>query len=174
MCKKHLYKGFSKSSCFVNLSEIKNTLLKLQIRWKIPTKSAAAGLKCETYLTSTFIFLDFFYTIRNTYFQEYREFFLFIFFPEMCQAIIYSLCFLVSSRNLVSYKLGTLQLIVLKFYVYWNESMMASFILQYCKNIALFKFGLNVNKRNSYTYCFIRFESLPTWDLLICEIKRRT
>ena len=172
MCKKHLYKGFSKSSCFVNLSEIKNTLLKHQICWKISAKSA--GLKRETYFTNSYIFLNFFYN-RNTNFQEHREFFLFIFFfSEMCQAIIYSLCFFVSSKNLVSYKLGTLQHIFLKFYLYWKESMMASFILQYCKNIALFKFGLNVNKRNSYTYCFIRFESLPTWDLLICEIKPRT
>ena len=134
LCKKHLYKGLSKSSCFVNLSEIKNTLLKHQICWKISAKSA--GLKRETYFTNSYVFLNFFY-IRNTNFQEHREFFLFIFFfSEMCQAIIYSLCFFVSSKNLVSYKLGTLQHIFLKFYLYWKESMMASFILQYCKNIA--------------------------------------
>ena len=77
LCKKHLYKGLSKSSCFVNLSEIKNTLLKHQICWKISAKSA--GLKRETYFTNSYIFLNFFY-IRNTNFQEHREFFLFIFF----------------------------------------------------------------------------------------------
>ena len=77
LCKKHLYKGLSKSSCFVNLNEIKNTLLKHQICWKISAKSA--GLKRETYFTNSYIFLNFFY-IRNTNFQEHREFFLFIFF----------------------------------------------------------------------------------------------
>ena len=52
--KKHLYQGLSISSCSVDVSIIKNDLLKMQIYSKIPTVGAVQVLSLE--LTRSFIF----------------------------------------------------------------------------------------------------------------------
>ena len=52
--KKHLYQGLSISSCSVDVSIIKNDLLKMQIYSKIPTVGVVQVLSLE--LTRSFIF----------------------------------------------------------------------------------------------------------------------
>ena len=42
---KNLFEGLSKNSCSMDLSDIKNNLLKQQIHLKITTVSAVAGLQ---------------------------------------------------------------------------------------------------------------------------------
>ena len=67
--KKHLYQGLSISSCSVDVSTIKNALLKLQIHSKIPTVGAVPVFSLE--LFRSFIFYKFFYFQKKcTYFQE--------------------------------------------------------------------------------------------------------
>ena len=67
--KKHLYQGLSISSCSVDVSTIKNALLKPQIHSKIPTVGAVPVFSLE--LFRSFIFYKFFYFQKKcTYFQE--------------------------------------------------------------------------------------------------------
>ena len=107
-----LYKSLSKNSYSVDLSDIKNTSLKhYQILSKIPTKSTAQNL-----FHSQFHFLGFFLYIRNTYLQENRDFLLLVSFQLQCvkqELSLFVSLFLQKIRYLVlvSYKLGTLQLI---------------------------------------------------------------
>ena len=65
LCKKHLYQGLSINSCSVDISAIKNALMKhQQIYSKIPTVSAVPGTSPVVPFSKSF-------SIRNTYFQEH-------------------------------------------------------------------------------------------------------
>ena len=118
LSKKHLYKGFSKNSCSIDLNDIKNALLKhQQIGSKIPTINSVAGLHLPgTYFTGSFIFQNLFLYIGNTSKQNVLSVCIHFLPPppeQECLNKETNSLFLQKIRCnvLVSYNLGTLQLI---------------------------------------------------------------
>ena len=81
LCKKHLYQGLYINSCSVDVSAIKNVLLKhLQIYSK-PRNSPLVSFSRI-------------FSIRNTYFQEHLRVFSVLFFlAAICHTLFVSICF---------------------------------------------------------------------------------
>ena len=100
LCKK-CYKGLSINSCSVDVSAIKNALLKhYQIYSKIPTVGAAQVFSLE--LHPQFHFLRFFcwkHLFSGT--PESIFFSFFFFLTAMCRARIYSLCFYLFLQKII-------------------------------------------------------------------------
>ena len=147
LCKKLLYRCLYMNTCSLDVSAIKNPLLKqLQIYSKIATVGGVQVFSLEIH--PWFHFLGFSRIIRNTYFQEHLRVFFIFFFDRN---ISYSLCFyLFLQKN--------------RRPVFFSSSVLLS--------IVIYKF----TNRNSCGYCFRRFgkflrERLQRSSLLGCRLR---